>query len=494
MDVEVPSDSLVVQNGVLLEKEELMKQDEKDDRRTNWRLITIAGIVSCLNAVENSVVGIGEWPYMKEIDEQATAQFFGLATSASKCGHAVFALIFSIWSYKTQSVRIPLLASRFIAIIACMIYLSIEYIENDKRYVLMSVYVLLGIANSGGTVLRGYITLCSSNDDRPRAFAILGLSFIFSIIVGPTIQLIFSAFPYPGHEIFPGIRFHLYSAPIWVSFILTILTVFVIYIFMEDITREKSKKLRQSDSQASFSMEKLRTAYQKIKKSNLDWKLIGVCFFVKVAVTFSHATLSSIGSILYMVQFGWDGTKTVQVGSITMVIFGIMSSTVLLLYIFCHLGKIIPQHKMFLFCTIAFGSVYVITYPYELTSSPVARYNETTRAGCDPREYDWCFTALAVNPILYLTVTLLVAGPAIPTMSTSLDTVYSRILGNIDQSIAHGAMTVVDDVLYMITPIFTTNMFTWYGVGPLWIVKTLVFMLIALVWTFNFKKIEEHLY
>ncbi|PIC28015.1 hypothetical protein B9Z55_020071 [Caenorhabditis nigoni] len=493
MDVEVPADSPVVQNGVILEKEVLMK-DAKDDRRTNWRLITIAGIVSCLNAVENSVVGIGEWPYMKEIDEDATAQFFGFATSASKCGHAVFALIFSIWSYKTQSVRIPLLASRFIAIIACMIYLSIEYVETDKRYVLMSVYVLLGIANSGGTVLRGYITLCSSNEDRPRAFATLGLSFIFSIIVGPTIQLIFTEFPYPGYEILPGIRFHLYSAPIWISFILTILTVFVIYVFMEDITREKSKKLRQSDSQASFSMEKLRTAYQKMKKSNLDWKLIGVCFFVKVAVTFSHATLSTIGSILYMVQFGWDGKTTVQVGSITMVIFGIMSSTVLLLYIFCHLGKIIPQHKMFLFCTIAFGLVYIITYPYEFSSTPVARYNETTRAGCDPREYSWCFTALAVNPIWYLTITILVAGPAIPTMSTSLDTVYSRILGNIDQSIAHGAMTVVDDVLYMITPIFTTTLFTLYGVGPLWIIKTLVFAIIALTWMLNFKKIEQHLY
>ena len=108
---------------------------------------------------------------------------------------------------------------------------------------------------------------------------------------------------------------------------------------MKDIIREKSKKLRPSDSQSSFSMEKMRYAFQKIKKSNLDWKLIGVCFFVKMAVTFSHATMSSIGSILYMVQFGWDGTTTVQVGSFTMVVFGVMSSTVLLLYIFCHLGK-----------------------------------------------------------------------------------------------------------------------------------------------------------
>lgn len=62
--------------------------------------------------------------------------------------------------------------------------------------------------------------------------------------------------------------------------------------------------------------------------------------------------------------------------------------------------------------------------------------------------------------MLYLSVTILVAGMSIPIMSTALDTVYSRILGNIDQSVAHGAMAVIDDILYMITPIFTTFVIT----------------------------------
>ncbi|EGT37616.1 hypothetical protein CAEBREN_02078 [Caenorhabditis brenneri] len=54
-------------------------------------------------------------------------------------------------------------------------------------------------------------------------------------------------------------------------------------------------------------------------------------------------------------------------------------------------------------------------------------------------------------------------------------------------------MTVVDDILYMFTPIFTTTMFTLYGIGPLWIVKTMVFGLIALTWAMNLKKIGAHL-
>lgn len=52
---------------ILLFKEEQLMNKDKDDRLTNWRLIITAAVVSCLNAVENSVLGIGEWPYMREV-------------------------------------------------------------------------------------------------------------------------------------------------------------------------------------------------------------------------------------------------------------------------------------------------------------------------------------------------------------------------------------------------------------------------------------------
>uniref|UniRef100_A0A1I7UKB5 Membrane transporter n=1 Tax=Caenorhabditis tropicalis TaxID=1561998 RepID=A0A1I7UKB5_9PELO len=487
----------------------LVVPDSEDT--TNWRLIIVAGIVSALNAVENSVVGMGEWPYMKEIDKDATAQFFGMATSASKCGHALFALVFSIWSYKTHSVKIPLLASRLIAIVACMIYLSIEYVPDGKRYVLMSVYILLGIANSSfrshenysklsvssgaTTVLRGYIAMCSSTQDRPRAFAVIGLSIIVSIVVGPMLQLIFSSIPYPGYQIIAGIRFHIYSAPIWFSFILTILTVFFIAFFLQDVHRASTEsKLEEESARPIISVEQIKDIISKLKRSNLDWRLIAVCLFVKIAGTFSHATMQSIMSILFMVQYGWSGTETVRMGSMLMVGFGVLSCVVLLLYIFCRLGQILPQEKVFLVCTIASGCVFLITYPYEFNSSPVVLYNETTHAGCNPLEYSWCETAMAVNPYFFMILTILVSAPSIPMMHTALDTVYSRILGNVDQSVAQGAMTIVDDIVFMVTPVFTTTLFTLLGVGPLWIIKSSVFFAIAAVWFLNLKKIRTHMY
>ena len=73
--------------------------------QTNWKAIYIAGIVSFLAAVENTVTGMAEWPYMHQIDNEATSSFFGIASSISKWGHVVFSILFSFWTYKTQTVR-----------------------------------------------------------------------------------------------------------------------------------------------------------------------------------------------------------------------------------------------------------------------------------------------------------------------------------------------------------------------------------------------------
>ncbi|CAI2353163.1 unnamed protein product [Caenorhabditis sp. 36 PRJEB53466] len=488
-----PKDFEMLERKPTIKRDSLVVPDNEDT--TNWRLIVVAGIVSALNAVENSVTAIGEWPYMKEIDSEATAQFFGFATSASKCAHALFALVFSVWSYRTQSVKIPLMASRLIAVAACCVYLSIEYVPDGKRYVLMLVYILLGVANSACTVLRGYIAMCSSVQDRPRAFAVIGLSIVVSLVIGPTLQLIFSSISYPGYEIMPGIRFHIYSAPIWFSFFLSIFTAVLIGLYMQDIRRETNDEmLGEENCRPLFSLEQLKEAFAKLKRSNMDWPLIVICLFVKIAATFSHATMQSIMSILFMVQYGWTGTETVRMGSVLMVSFGVLSFSVLLLYIFCHLGKVLPQEKVYLVCTILSGLVFVITYPFEFSSEPVVLYNETTHAGCSLDEYSWCDTARAVNPYFFMAVIIIVSAPSIPMMHTALDTVYSRVLGKVDQSIAQGAMTVVDDIVFMITPVFTTTMFTLLGVGPLWIIKACVFFAIAFVWFLNLKKIAVHMY
>ncbi|CAP36462.2 Protein CBG19165 [Caenorhabditis briggsae] len=417
---------------------------------TNWRLIIVTGVVSCLISVENSVLGMGEWPYMKEIDKEANAQFFGFTQSASKCFHAIFALVFSIWSFKVKSIKYPMIVSRFIAIIACCIYLSVEYFKSDKKYVLMSVYVLIGVSN--------------------------------------TLQLIFSGIAYPGIEVFPGIRFHVYSVPIWFSLVLTVITAVIIWVYMTDVHRIS---IDDDESGEFFSFKQLKQNYEQLKNSGLMWKLIAVCLTVKISVTFLSAILGSIMSIVFMVQYGWTGTETVRYGSTLMIAFGVISCSVLMLYVFCRLGEIIHQEYVFLVCILATGMYFIVTYPFPFNSIPIAPYNETTHAGCNPDEYSWCEETKATHPLLFMISTVIIFAPCLPMMGTALDTTYSRVLGNIDQNIAHGLMTIVDDVIFMITPIFTTSIFTMVGVGPLWLVIAALFFVMAALWAYNLRDLSK---
>lgn len=53
--------------------------------------------------------------------------------------------------------------------------------------------------------------------------------------------------------------------------------------------------------------------------------------------------------------------------------------------------------------------------------------------GCNPEVYKWCTDSLYVKPVTYLGSMVVVLGIAITLSTIAVDTLYSRILGNIDQ-------------------------------------------------------------
>lgn len=107
----------------------------------------------------------------------------------------------------------------------------------------------------------------------------------------------------------------------------------------------------------------------------------------------------------------------------------------------------VPTRIMFLFAVSIMAFMYFGTYPLPGISSPVPVYNgerisnksgtktdsATTGKGCNPATYSWCTTASAPKPLIFITITLLVLGLSMPIIHISVDTVYSKILANIDQ-------------------------------------------------------------
>uniref|UniRef100_A0A8R1IGU5 Uncharacterized protein n=2 Tax=Caenorhabditis japonica TaxID=281687 RepID=A0A8R1IGU5_CAEJA len=152
------------------------------ESETDWHAVVIASVVTFIAAIENTVVGMSEWPYMNQIDKEANAQFFGNATAASKLFHAISALLFAVWCQRKQSFRLPLIFGRIVAFLACILYLCVEMFTDGRRYVMAVCYVLFGVASSSSTILRAYVAAISHTNDRPQAYSGLQAAIMVSII------------------------------------------------------------------------------------------------------------------------------------------------------------------------------------------------------------------------------------------------------------------------------------------------------------------------
>ncbi|CAI5443338.1 unnamed protein product [Caenorhabditis angaria] len=83
-------------------------------------------------------------------------------------------------------------------------------------------------------------------------------------------------------------------------------------------------------------------------------------------------------------------------------------------------------------------------------------------------------------------------GIGIPLAIIALDAIYSKCLGNINQSVMQGAMIVAEDVITIVGPIYTSYIFTSYGFGALWMFNGIVVTLGTLLWLLNIRKLEKY--
>ncbi|KHJ90829.1 hypothetical protein OESDEN_09320 [Oesophagostomum dentatum] len=76
-----------------------------------------------------------------------------------------------------------------------------------------------------------------------------------------------------------------------------------------------------------------------------------------------------------MISFGWDGQLTVKILAICMAFVGVLSIGVASSFVFCRLGNLVSPRVSYLFSILIPIAMYVLSYPYEMTSHPVQKYN-----------------------------------------------------------------------------------------------------------------------
>ncbi|KAK6022952.1 hypothetical protein OSTOST_11330, partial [Ostertagia ostertagi] len=403
------------------------------------------------------------------IDPDATSQFFGLVSSVSKLGHAGFAIVFAFWAYKTHSIKAPLIVGRAIAFFSCCVYLCVEVLPYGRRFLMLFCYFLFGVASSSSTVLRAYMVAVSTTEDRARAYSAIAVANMISRLLLDL--LAFTHMPYPGYEIIENVlKFHIYSAPIWIASATNFISVAIIWFGLRDVP-SSGKRDSEYAVMVQCSLGRYQESHKTCAVADLAWALIVLCWVERVVSNISTVTLTSIMSPLVMISFGWDGQLTVKILAL--------------------LG--ISPRVAFLVAVMISVVMYLLTYPYEMTSHKMQPYNKTLGTGCNPEEYTWCDTAYSTWPGLFLPITCVVMGVGVPTAAIALDTIYSKILGNIDQSMMQGAMIVVEDIVYILGPIYAASLFSYAGQSMLWLLNGIVVTVGAVLWLTFFSKLKRYL-
>ncbi|EGT41351.1 hypothetical protein CAEBREN_10119 [Caenorhabditis brenneri] len=457
---------------------------------TNKKALWIASFVMLIAAIENTVVGMSEWPYMNQIDKEADAQFFGAATAASKLFHAVSALVFAVWCHRYQTFQIPLIAGRLIAFGACLLYLCVEMFTDGRRYVMAFCYILFGVASSSSTILRAYVAAISTHADRPLAYSGLQAATMLSIIIGPIIQAVFSAIEYPGYQLIHNVKFHIYSAPVWVAAGTNFISIAVIRFALKELPRRAKKEMKKN--QSFFTITGVRARIEKVSHMEINWRIVVLCWLQKMNATLSVVTLTTMTSVILMTNYGLSGNKTVIAMSLTMLVVGLFAVGITALYFFCHLGRHLQQRYAFLFGLIIFMSMYFFTYPWPQVSNPVPLYNATADVGCNPEAYSWCDTSYAPAFPLLLAVIAVVMGIGIPLSNVALDAIYSKMLGSINQSVMQGAMIVAEDVILILGPIYSSGMYTYYGFESLWMWNGIIVAIGSVLWVAHLRRLAQY--
>ncbi|KAF8372134.1 hypothetical protein PRIPAC_78563 [Pristionchus pacificus] len=149
----------------------IRRDGDRPVQQSEWRRVIIATVITFLCSVENNMLSVGEWPYMQQIDPEATASFYGAAFSMSKAGHSIFAFAFAYWARKA-GMKIPLLAGPAFSLVACVCYLFVEFFPSNRRWWMMFCYFLFGVGYSASVLLRSYIARVSSVENRASAYAV----------------------------------------------------------------------------------------------------------------------------------------------------------------------------------------------------------------------------------------------------------------------------------------------------------------------------------
>ncbi|GMS82725.1 hypothetical protein PENTCL1PPCAC_4898, partial [Pristionchus entomophagus] len=329
----------------------------------------------------------------------------------------------------------------------CFLYAFIEiFPECWRTYIWLLIFGLHAAAKGANTVLVSYVPRVSSNKDRIKAYSFLSGAEVLAVVIGPVIQ--FACHLVPGVTEILGVRWlkiSEYTVPIWLCCCLSIFNLICVVFVMEEPPVESNAKILRKT---------LAQAWDEIK--NTDSVLVSICILEKCIAAFGCTTILTLAPPLIVKTFNIDESGQSLYTTLFQCVSGICA-----LVTACLCAKALNSShlssKAFLVSLIFFIAAYFFSIPvFSFYSRPVTIADAMDIEKILKTLMPIIPFAVQVNPWVWIVTSGSLIGMAFPLANIAHDTIYSQILGGIDQNVFTGLMVMIQNICMIPVPLLAT--------------------------------------
>ncbi|BES93935.1 Major Facilitator Superfamily [Nesidiocoris tenuis] len=457
---------------------DLRHLETEAEHHERWASIRIMYFTVFLMSLGFSIVITGVWPYLNKLDPDATKEFMGYVVAAHPFAQMLFSPFVGWWGNKLGRIRIPLISTVTVFILASAVYSSIEVFSTNRKYWLLVARLFVGVSSANMALCRSYVSAATKLEERTRAVSMISLAQLLGFIVGPGLQ---AAVTPLGEKGFPIIKdtltLNMYTAAGWINVLLGIVNLVLV---LPRFFREKTIAAKEAMLLSSAASEK--DAWKQLKPDYVSaWTLIAAFFIF----TFNFVLLESLGTALTKDQFAWSNKQALSYLGIMLSVGGLVACVVSAML--DKISKKFGEVRVLLyggFLLMVVGRVVcipfgtdppIIAYPPNFTDSE----NVTEVLGC-PVSQAWCSTTPAMTLNQFL-VGFAFTCIGYPIGISLIQALFSKTLGPRPQGVWMGLITGSGCLSRVCGPVFVVYIYT--RLGTIWTFGTTALMMVlGMLW------------
>ncbi|KAI6171181.1 Major facilitator superfamily domain-containing protein 8 [Aphelenchoides bicaudatus] len=399
---------------------------ENQRQETDWRSIYTLSFTTFLMSLQMGTVNINLWAYITELDKSISSVFFGYMLSLSSLFNVLATFLAGYFANVIAHTLPAMLMGKVSTVIACLLFISAELFNAERRFIFMVMEAFFGIATGLVSVSRAQIASSSVEQERQKAISIHGFALTTGIATGPFVMTLMSLLKYPGIAYMFGLHFNMFTTPAYFviacSFVAIMLLIFQYNGKLNEAPIVVTKELKEHLSQ--------------LKTHSYDSLAIFICCLTKICTGLTMVFMTAVNNVYIMQSFKWTSAE------------------------------------------------YVFYQALMNGMSGFAEFNQTVvvEPGCRA-SHDWCEETPAIDPTLYCVSHVICLSISLPLMMLNIEMLFSTILGPIKQGTQFGIFLVCGEVLNVAGPIIMTQIYEDSGPRLIWTFMIAVHVFVMLAWT-----------